>query len=104
MPSVNTEAFQGVLERFASSTGAGREREIVLVLDGVKLVFLPPYSPELQPAERLWHLTDAPLKNQHFRTLADLQETLAAQCRWLEAQRERVKALTGFHWWPKITN
>ena len=118
MPSVNTEAFQSVLERFASSTGAGREREIVLVLDGagwhttpqlccpegVTLVFLPPYSPELQPAERLWHLTDAPLKNRHFRTLADLQETLAAQCSWLEGQWDRVKALTGFHWWLKVTN
>ncbi|MGY2894579.1 hypothetical protein ACVWZX_002599, partial [Deinococcus sp. UYEF24] len=61
-------------------------------------------SPELQPAERLWQLTDAPLKNRHFETLAHLQVMLAAQCRWLEGQCDRVKALTDFHWWPKITN
>ena len=67
------------------------------------LVFLPPYSPELQPAERLWQLTDAPLKNRHFETLAHLQLTLAAQCQWLEKQWDQVKALTSFHWWPKIT-
>ena len=118
LPSVNTEVFQTVLERFAASTGAGKTRKIVLVLDGagwhttpllhcpdgITLVFLPPYSPELQPAERLWQLTDAPLKNRHFETLAHLQLTLAAQCRWLEGQWDRVKALTSFHWWPKITD
>ena len=107
-----------MLERFAVSTGAGQEREIILVLDGggwhttphlhcsdgVILVFLPPYSPELQLAERLWQLTDAPLKNRHFKTLAHLQETLATQYGWLEGQWGRVKALTGFHWWPKIIN
>ena len=55
--------------------GAGRERHIVLVLDnagwhgpeglavpdGIGLVFLPPYSPELQPAEHLWPLVDEPV-------------------------------------------
>ena len=118
LPTVNTEVFQTVLDRFATSTKAGQEREIILVLDGagwhttpllrcpdgVTLVFLPPYSPELQPAERLWQLTDAPLKNRHFETLVHLQDTLAAQCRWLEKQWNQVKALTDFHWWPKITN
>ena len=112
LPSVNTEIFQTVSERFAASTGAGKTREIVLVLDGagwhttpllhcpdgVTLVFLPPYSPELQPAERLWQLTDAPLKNRHFETLVHLQLTLTAQCQWLEKQWDQAEALTGFHW------
>ena len=83
LPSVSTEAFQAVLESVAISTSAGQKREIILVLDGagwhttpllrcpdgITLVFLPPYSPELQPAERLWQLTDAPLKNRHFRNV-----------------------------------
>ncbi len=112
LPSVNTETFQAVLERFAVSTGAGKTREIILVLDGagwhttrhlrcpdgVTLTFLPPYSPELQPVERLWQLTDAPLENRHFETLAHPQETLATQCRWLEGQWSRVKTSTDFHW------
>ncbi len=33
---------------------------------GITIEFLPPYSPELQPAERLWHLVDEPLVNQNF--------------------------------------
>ncbi len=57
--------FEALLAAFARQTGAGRRRSIVLVLDnagwhgpeglaipeGISLVFLPPYSPELQPAE-----------------------------------------------------
>ncbi len=60
--------FEALLARFARRTGAGRERHIILVLDnagwhrpeglavpeGISLVFPPPCSPELQPAERLW--------------------------------------------------
>ena len=67
--------FEALLASFAQQAGAGRERHIVLVLDnagwhgpknlavpdGITLAFLPPYSPELQPAERLWPLVDAAL-------------------------------------------
>jgi transposase len=28
-----------------------------------RLVYLPPYSPELQPAETLWELIDAPIRS-----------------------------------------
>ena len=38
------------------------------VREHVHLLFLPPYSPELQPAEHLWSLTNAVLINQHFST------------------------------------
>jgi hypothetical protein len=29
--------------------------------DGIRLIYLPPYSPELQPAETLWALVDEPM-------------------------------------------
>ena len=60
------------------------------------LVFLPPYSPELQPAERLWPLVDEPVANQHFATLADLD---AVRCRRLDTTT--IRPHTAFHWWPK---
>ncbi|WP_424375436.1 hypothetical protein [Methylocystis silviterrae] len=63
-----------MLATFAREAGAGHERTIVLVIDnagwdgeaglsvpeGARLVFLPPYTPELQPAETLWALVDEP--------------------------------------------
>ena len=40
-------------------------------------VLTSPHSPELQPAERLWPLTNEPLANRHFADL-DAMETLQA--------------------------
>ncbi len=34
------------------------------VPEGVRLVYLPPYTPELQPAETLWPLVDEPVVNR----------------------------------------
>ena len=67
--------------------------------DGITLVFLPPYSPELQPAERLWPLVDEPVANRHFATLADLDAVVAERCRRLDAAT--IQPHTDFHWWPK---
>jgi transposase len=105
--------FQALLASFARQTGAGRRRSIVLVLDnagwhgpeglaipdGISLVFLPPYSPELQPAERLWPLVDEPIVNRHFATLAQLDATVAERCRRLDAAA--IRPHTDFHWWPR---
>src|SRR3712207_6277185 len=106
-------SFEALLAAFARQTGAGRERHIVLVLDnagwhgpegpvvpeGIGRVFLPPHSPELQPAERLWPLVDEPIANRHFATLADLEAVIAERCRRLEAAA--IRPHTDFHWWPK---
>ena len=65
--------------------------------------YLPPYTPELQPAETLWTLIDEPIVNKHFETLADLDATVAERCIALNKDRELVKGPAGFHWWPERT-
>jgi transposase len=62
---------------------------------------LPPASPELQPAERLWGLVDEPVANRTFTDLDDLEATLVTRCRALEQQRQPIKARTRYHWWPQ---
>jgi hypothetical protein len=71
---VSKAFFAALLAAFAEETRAGRERSIVLVLDqagwhtgpnlpvpdGIRLVYLPSYTPELQPAEHLWPVLDEP--------------------------------------------
>jgi transposase len=47
--------------------------------DGIRLIYLPPYSPELQPAETLWALVDEPVVNKHIATIEDLDAKIAAQ-------------------------
>jgi transposase len=68
--------------------------------EGIHLLFLPPYSPELQPCERLWPLTNESVANASFRTLDDLEIALAKRCVVLQDQPEVIRSLTHFHWWP----
>jgi len=72
----------------------------VEVPEGVRLVFLPPYSPELQPVERVWPLVNEAVANRYFADLEALME--AVERRWLALQgdRELLRRRTLFHWWP----
>jgi transposase len=112
---VSKPFFAALLALFAREAGAGRERMIALLLDnagwhtapnlavpdGIRLVYLPRYSPELQPAEHLWPVLDEPLANQYFETLADLERAVADRCRVLDDNQ--LSLGTNFHWWPKPT-
>ena len=69
--------------------------------EGLRLAFLPPYSPELQPAEHLWPLTNEAVANRHFADLAELDAVLAERCLALGEQPEAIKAHTRFPWWPE---
>ncbi len=73
--------------------------EGLAIPDGTSLVFLPPYSPELQPAERLWPLVDEPVVNRHLATLAELDTAVGERCRRLGA--DAIQPHTDFHWWPR---
>jgi len=72
------------------------------VSDGVRLIFLPPYTPELQRAETLWELVNEPLINKHIGATEALEDIVANRCLALAGQRAIIKSRTSFHWWPKI--
>jgi transposase len=113
-PKVNTETFSRVLAKFASEVGAGVDKRIALMLDGagwhrstdlqvpegIHLISMPPYSPELQPAERLWPLIREVTANRLFATLGELDAAVARRCVQLREQREYVRGYTRYHWWP----
>jgi hypothetical protein len=65
------------------------------------LLNLPAYSPELQPAERLWPLLDEVIANQSPENLDELEDLLVYRCQKLMKQPELIKGLTCYHWWPK---
>jgi hypothetical protein len=108
--TVNIPVFEVELAAFAQQVGAGPTKQIVLVLDragwhsSVRLqvpehvhpLFLPAYSPELQPAEHLW-----PLANRHFVSLDELEDAQAARCVALQAQPDLIRSTTLFSWWPQ---
>jgi transposase len=111
---VSSDLFSTELAAFAKAVGAGPRKQIVLVLDRagwhvsgklqvpehVHLLLLPPYSPELNPAEHLWVLSNTALVNEHFATLDDLEEAQMARCAVLQGRRDLVRSTSAFHWWP----
>lgn len=115
VPTVNGQVMSTVLAAFAADVGVDAAHRVVLVLDGagwhtstkvvlpegLHLVFLPPASPELQPAERLWALVDAPVANRTFADLEELEDVLVRRCQVLAGDRRRLKGHTRYHWWPK---
>ncbi|CAA9573266.1 MAG: hypothetical protein AVDCRST_MAG59-3779 [uncultured Thermomicrobiales bacterium] len=115
LPTVSVEAMGLALAAFARDEGIGPGRRAVLAVDkagwhtsaklappeGVHLAFLPAYSPELQPAERLWGPVDEPVANRAFASLGELEDVLAARCRELERQRPAIKSRCHYRWWPR---
>lgn len=96
--------------------GVGKDLHIILPLDqagwhmseqlevpeGIHLVPLPPYSPELQPAERLWPLVNESLANQAFETIEQVEELVEQRCLRLLKQQQLIRGLTFYHWWPEL--
>jgi len=81
--------------------GAGWHTAAGLVVpEGIQLEFLPPSSPELQPAEHLWPLLREPLANRHFDRLDTLEATLSDRGNALADDPDRISGATRFHWWP----
>ena len=113
--TVGIDPFRVSLEAFARQAGAGPDKQVVLVLDGagwhtspklrvpdhVHLLFLPAFSPELQPAEHLWPLSNTCLVNRHFASIDELEDVQAARCVVLQARRDLVRSATLFPWWPR---
>ncbi len=116
LPAVNSEVFSLALEHFTRQVGVGQGKRVLLVLDragyhtskGVRVPerisfeFLPPYSPELQPAERMWPLTNEGVANRLFADLDELEEVLSRRCVELADQPELIRSHTLYHWWPHV--
>ena len=112
--AVCKELFEAILLDFAKSAAAGANKRVILQLDGagwhgpenlavpdgIRLVFQPSHSPELQPAEHLWEFVDEPLVNTYFETIQDLEKIVGERCVALTSQRDMIRASTLFHWWP----
>jgi transposase len=123
LPTLSKELYLRALLEFAKAVGAEKKnKRVVLVLDragwhpksgddsevtlpeGLHLLPLPSYSPELQPAERLWPLVDEPVANRYFEDLDELEEVLIERCRQLNERPELIRSHTCFHWWDEASS
>jgi transposase len=68
--------------------------------EGIHLEFLPSHSPELQPSERLWPLSNEGIANRHFEQIEELEEALVERCVALGEQPALLRSYLRYHWWP----
>ena len=89
LPKVNTECMNIFLQQFAAQLGkaeaflvmdcAGWHRaKDLMVPNNIRIIYLPPYSPELNPVERLWgYIKQHTIKNIVHPSFEELKDTVA---------------------------
>lgn len=58
----------------------------LLASAGAHVLFLPPYSPDLNPIEKMWSKVKTSLRRQEARTLEQLEEAIAQALSEVTAQ------------------
>jgi transposase-like protein len=110
LPQVNAEVMGMFLAEVAQRHA---DEFIVMVLDGagwhkakrlqvptnMRLIPLPPWSPQLNPAEHVWdEVREKWFANRRFESMEQLERQLVAGLAALEADAPRMASLTGFDW------
>lgn len=105
LPKCNTDCFQLYLDEFSLQTpdefkiiildnGAFHKAAHLEIPKNIVLLFIPPYSPELNPAEKMWrHLKDA-IANEVFPTLENLSDRLCMEIKALT--NTVIRSITGY--------
>ena len=108
MPTSNTACFQAFLDVLSRKFA---RQDILLVLDGapnhrsgqlvvpdnISLLFLPPYSPELNPKENLWdEIREKIFKNYALKSIDHVRHKLHEAILYIERNPKVVKSITSF--------
>jgi transposase len=110
LPAVGT----AMMSLFLEEVGVRHPDEfIVMIMDGagwhtaknldipdnMHILYLPPYSPELNPVEYLWDdIREKDFSNKVFVTITALEVHLMHSLAKMEENHERVQSITGWDW------
>ena len=111
LPECNTDWFQAFLEELSVmdeeefkvlvlDNGAFHKAKRLVIPENIALIFLPPYSPELNPAERIWLEIKRSLKMKVFQSLKELKLELDYIVNNL-ITIEKVKSITSYDFYSK---
>jgi len=72
--------------------------------DRIRLVRLPPYSPELNPVEAVWGMIRRDwFRNDVFASLQDVEDRLFEAMRWLVCHPETILSSVAYDWIKTIS-
>lgn len=111
LPYANTESMNIFLEYFSDnyknykvimvmdSAGWHRSKDLI-VRDNIVIMLLPPYSPELNPAEHLWTYLRVKKKfNNHvFNSMDEVENQLSVALLEMSNDTDTIKSLCNFKW------
>jgi hypothetical protein len=108
MPYCNTDHFQVFLDELAAmdkaefkivllDNGAFHKAKRLVVPPNIALLFLPPYSPELNPAEKVWWVIKREMKNKFFANMDHLQQDLTKATKKLN--NRSIQQLTAYQYY-----
>lgn len=97
LPYCNADTFQIFIQELSEldkeefkiivlDNGAFHHAQRLVIPENIALVFLPPYSPELNPAEKVWWTIKRTLKNKFFATMEDLSNEISVAAKQLSKQ------------------
>ena len=97
MPNCNADNFQLFLDLFSLQlpnefkimildNGAFHKARSLQIPDNIGLIFLPPYSPELNPAENMWAILKRAFTGKLHKTLDEVSELISKQTKKITKQ------------------
>jgi hypothetical protein len=116
LPRVNADRMAAALTAFAAHADPKAEKVLVVLVDNagwhtakrlavpgnVRLHFLPPCTPELQPVEPLWPLVREAMANRSLGRLDRLRTVVRARLGHLARNPGLVRRVVGFHWTQRL--
>ena len=95
LPHCNADTFQLFLNEMSKEdpdefkiivldNGAFHKAKSLVIPENIALIFLPPYSPELNPAENIWARLKRTFTNRLFKTLDELKEFISKVAQTLD--------------------
>ena len=110
LPYADTDAMDIFLQEFSE---AFHEYRIILIMDqaawhrsknlsqveNIRYIYLPPYSPELNPVEHFWeYIRENYFKNAYWLSMETLENALTTVLKKIADRSEMIQSLVGFHW------
>jgi transposase len=105
LPNCDSSNFQIFLNEFANQNpnefkvivldnGAFHKSKSLIIPENIGLIFLPPYSPELNPAENIWAFFKRKYTNKFHKSLDEVSSFISDTIKLLTS--ETIKSTCGF--------
>jgi len=91
-----------ILDNLVLDNGAFHKAKALRTPDNVELLFLPPYSPELNPIERSWQDVKDDIAFHRYETLSALKQRMRKKL--ASYVDEAVASLTGYPYLMEATS